>query len=331
MYIPENKRITSLDELIDECKQIYTGWCFRGKKDLSLTSRTGKFSTHWWDTFHNSCMGDEYLLNKICNPLNDHFGLLNFLWLRYDSKEGRVSIYRRIMRDTKEAFLVMKTRYRPCNIKIGDFNSFCSNHGFRGEILPIMTSDNRVFGEVFVISASVANFANAGWQEEYDRTIAEKENSRRIALEQGRRKIALAIPLADKFYHSKLMKEMGISGKYRTYSREIRLTTLGTYAISDLTTNISWDAIFLFSQHGYRNISSEEEFIAFVVAYACIINRVRPSELKLDQVDWAGEICHDEDGIMYIYESDLPTYSFSENTPEKSSITVTPALKDLLD
>ena len=277
-----------------------------------------------------------YNLRKICNPVSNTFVELNLLWLRYDSKVSKVSIYRRVMRDTKETFLSGKTKYRPCNIRISDFNNFCSDCGLYGEVLPIRESNNYadppilpirirasdhcVCGEIFAISGSIDDFANAGWQEEYNRDVMEKENRRKIALEQGRRKIALAIPLADKFYHSKLMEEMGIGGKCRPYSREIRLTTLGTYVISDLTTNISWDALFLFSQHGYRNISSEEEFIAFVVAYACIINGIRPSELKLDQVNWTGKICHDEDGTMYIYEEDLPSYSLSENIQKEPSI-----------
>lgn len=329
-----------LNELINECKQIYTGWCFRGKKDFFLTSFTGKYSARSWSALDYR----SYNLREICNPAANTFVGLNLLWLRYESKVSKVSIYRRVMRDTKEAFLSGKTKYRPCNIRISDFNNFCSDCGLYGEVLPIRESNNYadppilpirirasdycVCGEVFAISGSIDDFANAGWQEEYNRDVMEKENRRKIALEQGRRKIALAIPLANKFYHSKLMEEMKI--KQRTVDAPMRLTTAGTWFESRKE---DWDfePLFLFSQHGYRNIATEEEFIAFIVAYVCSINHVPPSELELDKIYWTGEICHDEYENMYIAERDFPSYSFPKDTQEKSLITAPPVLKDLLD
>ncbi len=342
MYIPDNRRITTLDELIDECKQIYTGWCFRGKKDLSLTSYTGKYNTQYWSTFYDRGLGDKYNLSEICNPATNTFVGLNFLWLRYDSKASKVSIYRRIMRDTKEGFLSMKTKYRPCNIRISDFNNFCSNCGLNGEVLlirvthkyadpPILpfarTSETCVCGEVFAISGTIADFANAGWQEEYDRIMAKEENSRRVALEQGRRKISLVIPLADKLYHSKLMEEIGIGQKSADPYLKMHLTTLGIY-FESRKEDWDYEPLFLFSQHGYRNIATKEEFIAFIVAYVCTINHTPPSDLELEKINWIDEIRHEDNGTMYIREIDLPSYPFPENTQEKLS---TPTLKDLLD
>lgn len=327
MYIPDGRHITTLDELVDECKQIYTGWCFRGKKDLSLIRYTGKYDTQYWGTFHDRGLRDKYNLSEICKPVASTFVGLNSLWLRYDSKASKVSIYRRIMRDTKEAFFVTKMKYRPCNIGASDFHNYCSNCGLYGEVLPIKASDNRICGEVFTISGSVTNFANAGWQEEYDRAMAEREKNQRIALEQGRRKIASVIPLADKLYHSKLMEEIKIEEKSADPYLKMHLTTLGIY-FESRKEDWDYEPLFLFSQHGYRNIATKEEFIAFIVAYVCAINQTPPSELELDKINWMDEIRHEEDGTMYIREIDLPSYPFLKDTQEK---TCTPTLKDLLD
>lgn len=333
------KRITTLDELTDEFRQIYSGWCFRGKKDSSLTCRVTRYQSYekfecGWEICHR-----EYCLDKICNWNDRNEYDYHCLWLRYDSSVNKVSIYRRVMRDTKlKTLSMMKTKYCPSNIRISDFNKFCLDCGLHGEVLPIKityeradppilpftrTSEAWFCGDIFAISGTITDFAKAGWQKEYDRAIAEKENE----LARRRRRIAQVLPLAEKLYYSKLMEEIQQNDSYSGLLSKTRLTSFGIDRYDSVLE--TYRSPFMFSSRGYRNIASEEELIAFAVAFLCAENQVPPSELNLDEINWRGdEMIRRNNGTMYI-EASAISYPFFQHIQKKLPVAPAPILKDL--
>lgn len=129
--------------------------------------------------------------------------------------------------------------------------------------------------------------------------------------------------LAQKFYESDMMKEVwkhsdGIHDKNTSYSLYSKhLWRINPYPC----------VIYNFNYYGYRDLQTEDEMIAFALAFCARDWKTDPKGISWEHLDWYLEVIHNSDGSMSL---GMPRYrgTYLHEQPKVTEVPVPPLLKD---
>lgn len=310
----------SLEQMIEGFANVFCKWCSSGKPAGVFRWHQGLGSRGYrvfqYDPSRNSIesqVARGYLVDKSDHP-----------WLIYDAKNNTVSLCAAYQRDRRENIICT----HKSQIKKKDLKAYCCKQGLNGQIFQMDDIS------IVVISGSINSFMQSEFNKKYTENNVDNENEVMTAYEndnvyeQTRKRVAPLLTRAEALYNSDLLNEALIfhttTLSYRWYE-SYKLGSKGIYYES--LSSDEPDERFIFKEHGYRDIASADELIAFSLAMMCKIIGISPLHLDLQKLEWKLIIANANEGSKELYINN-PYYNqeTDNNKPLKEQ-----ALKDLLE
>lgn len=292
------------DTTIKEYKKVYTAWCHNGKKSGITKRSRGRYATP--NDYNSSCVQNTDPFNIYEECESGRYEDERNPWLHYNRESDAIEIYCLYERKLIN-YLLFFERYE-ASVHLHTFLTYAKEHHLKVDLIPGKLSriSQGITADVLIIKGTQSDFINAGWQEEYDKSIKEKQLEEKVAQEKYRKgceetriMVLSYMSAIEKAYNSEIMEIMSRYNPYLLSEDHLDYPGKGALLSSSWdyvlhSQGVMWlyclgdrDERFMrFSDIGFQSLDTDDQLFAFSMAMFCRKHGINPSEMDIEQIEW---------------------------------------------